>query len=131
MLSDKKQKTLKRHCMYRNTIFLTEKRESQVAFHYRMYHHDREVLVWLKVTRLEISLLSCSILEGRLGHRCWAGMLEDKSLVVGVGVVVVAVVEEVVEVELGNKLVRRMVGKLASVGVEVRLRVFHSSLGHR
>lgn len=121
MLSDKKQKTLKRHCMYRNTIFLTEKRESQVAFHYRMYHHDREVLVWLKVTRLEISLLSCSILEGRLGHRCWAGMLEDKSLVV----------EEVVGVELGNKLVRRMVGKLASVGVEVRLRVFHSSLGHR
>ena len=103
-----------------------------------MYHHDREVLVWLKVTRLEISLLSCSILEGRLGHRCWAGMLEDKSLVVGVGVVVVgvgvvvvAVVEEVVGVELGNKLVRRMVGKLASVGVEVRLRVFHSSLGHR
>lgn len=65
-------------------------------------------------------------------RRCWADMLEDKSLVVGVGVeVVVVVVEVVAGVVLGNKSAHRMVGKLVLVGVGAWLRVFHSSLGHR
>jgi len=71
-------------------------------------------------------------LEGKLGYRRLAGMLEDKSLAVGVVEVaaVVGVVEEVVVV--GSRWEHTMVDKLASEEGEVAaLLVVGSSSGHR
>lgn len=62
---------------------------------------------------------ACSRLEGKLEYKRLAGMLEDKSLAVGVVAVVgvVGVVEEVVVV--GSRWEHTMVDKLASEEGEV------------
>lgn len=63
---------------------------------------------------------ACSRLEGKLEYKRLAGMLEDKSLAVGV-VAVVAVVGVVVEevVVVGSRWEHTMVDKLASEEGEV------------
>lgn len=76
---------------------------------------------------------ACSRLEGKLEYKHLAGMLEGKSLAVGVVVVVVAAVVEVEGVVVvGSKWEHTMVDKLASEeGEEEALRVVGSSSGHR
>lgn len=75
---------------------------------------------------------ACSRLEGKLEYKRLAGMLEGKSLAVGVVVVVAAVVEVEGVVVVGSKWEHTMVDKLASEeGEEEALRVVGSSSGHR